>query len=338
MKKHKIVMLMCALLVVSIITTGCGKEVEIKNGSKVAVSLKDDKFSATEYYNKIKESNISTLVDMIDESILNKMYKDKDTKEEDEAVQKQIDQIKSYYGENEDTYKSVIKQYFGVDSEKELETKLRLEYKRNQAVKEYITKNLKDSEIKKYYEDNITGDVKASHILISINAKDDATEEKKEKAEKKAEKTAKKVIEELNNGKDFAKLAKKYSNDDATKSNGGDLGYFQPSDMTEAFAEAVKNLNIKEYTKEPVKTEYGYHIILKTGEKEKAKLKDVKSTIKEKLTTKKMEESSTIYYETLMAIREENKIKWNDSTLKKAYNNYMDELIKNASSNNNSNN
>lgn len=334
MKKNKVLLYISIILSISILTTGCGKNIEVKNGSKVAVSTKEGKFSATDYYNKIKEDNISILVDMIDTNLFNTKYKDVDSKEEDEAVQKQIEQIKSYYGESEDQYQSIIKQYFGVDNEKDLETKLRLDYKRNKAVNEHISKNIKDDEIQKYYDENITGEVKASHILIPVDVDANASDEDKTKAENKALKEAKDIIKKLNKGEKFADLAKKYSSDKATASNGGDLGYFQPSEMTEKFADAVKSLKTKEYTKEPVKTEYGYHIILKTGEKNKAKLKDVKEEIKEKITSQKLTDDPTLYYNSLNEIREESKIKWNDSSLKKAYNNYMNELIKSATSNN----
>ena len=325
MKKNKIIMGISALLVVSLIATGCGKQVEIKNGSKVAVSVKGDKFTATEYYQKIKQDNIHTIVEMIDHSILDKKYKSDE--EEKNYIEDQIKQIKSYYGEDEETYKKVIKQYFGVENESELKEMIALEYKRNKAVNDYIEKNIKDDEIKKYYDENIFGEIKASHILISTNTKADATDEEKQKAEKEALEKAKKVIKELNKGKKFKDLAKKYSDDKATSSNGGDLGYFQLGDMVIDFSNAVKELKKNEYTKEPVKTQYGYHIILRTGEKDRAKLEDVKDSIKEKIRENKLNEDKTLYYETLKEIREENKIKWNDDELKKAYDNYMQELI-----------
>lgn len=325
MKKSKIIMGLSAFLVVSLITTGCGKEIDVKNGSKVAVSVKQDKFTATEYYEKIKEENISTLIDMIDHQLFDKKYKTDD--EETSQIDSQIEQIKSYYGEDEDTYNAVIKQYFGVKDEKELREKLSLEYKRNKAVEEYVKKNLKDDEIKKYYEENVFGQLKASHILITVDVKDDASDEEKETADKKALETAKKVIKELNSGKSFKKLAKKYSQDKANATNGGDLGYFSPSDMVEEFSNAVKDLKNNEYTKEPVKTQYGYHIILRTGEKDKPSLKDSKEDIKEKLKTQKLNDNKSLYYEALISIREDNKIKWNDDKLKDAYNKYMQELI-----------
>ena len=331
MKKNKIIMGISALLVVTLIATGCGKQIPVKNGSKVAVSIKGDKFTATEYYQEIKKTNISRLVEMIDHGILDKKYKSDE--EEKNYINDQIKQIKSYYGEDDETYKKVIKQYFGVDDEDDLKEMIALEYKREKAINEYIEKNIKDDEIKKYYDENIFGEIKASHILISTNTKADASDEEKQEAEKKALEKAKKVIKELNSGKKFKDLAKKYSDDKATSSNGGDLGYFQLGDMVVDFSNAVKELKKGEYTKEPVKTQYGYHIILRTGEKDRAKLEDVKDTIKEKIRENKLNEDKTLYYETLKAIREENKIKWNDDELKKAYNEYMQELIEKVKEN-----
>lgn len=331
--KNKTIYLM-VILFVTILITGCGREIEVKNGSKVAVSTKGSKYTATEYYNEIKKDNISKLVDMIDRDLLDKKYKS-DSKEK-EAIDKQIEQIKSYYVNENTDYDTVLKTYFGVDSEKELKEKLKLEYKRNLAVEDYVKDSIKDSEIKAYYDEKIFGEVKASHILISVDTKENATDEEKTKAEEKALKKANKVIEELNNGKKFSDLAKKYSSDKATSTNGGDLGYFNLDEMTEAFSNAVKELKKDEYTKEPVKTEYGYHIILKTGEKSKKKLKEVKSDIIEKIKTQKLKDDSSMYYQALKGFREKNKIKWNDDSLKKAYNDYANELIDNAKKSNNS--
>lgn len=336
MKNKKIIICLTSLLALSLLVTGCGKKVEVKNGSKVAVSADKTKITATEYYDEIKKANISKLVDMIDKNLFEEKYPSDD--EEKENVKNQIDEIKSYVNNDEEQFKTLIKQYFGVDTEKELEEKLKLEYKRTSAVKDYISSNLKDNEIESYYNNNITGQIKASHILITVDVKEDATDKEKEAAEEKALKTAKSIIKKLNNGEDFAKLAKKYSKDEGTASNGGDLGYFQLNEMVSEFSNAVKDLKEKEYTKEPVKTQYGYHIILKTGEKEKAKLEDVKEDIKTTLTDQKMQNDQTVFYNTLIEIRKEAKIKWNDSELKKAYEDYMNSLIENAKTNTNQTN
>jgi len=320
----KLLKVTCAVLALTLLVTGCGKEIEVKNGSKVAVSAKGEKFTATEYYNEIKEDNISVLIDMIDAGLLEKKYPKGE--EEDKYVDDQIKQIRSYYGDSDETFQQVLKS-FGVETEKELKEKLRLEYKRTQAVEDYIKDHLTDKEIKDYYDNNISGEVKASHILIAVDVANDATDEEKKEAEEKALKKANNIIKKLKNGEDFAKLAKKNSDDEGTASKGGDLGYFQPDEMVTEFAEAVKALKNDEYTKEPVKTQFGYHIILKKDEKDKKKLKEVKDDIKEALKEQKLNENKTVYYETLMAYREENKIKWNDTALKTAYEEYMDKII-----------
>ena len=328
MKNKKWFLALAALLVVTTLTTGCGQKVELKDGSQVAVKLDGIKITADEYYNEIKGINIATLVDMIDHQLFDKKYGKTD--EENDQVEEQIKSLKDQYGSNEDTYKSVLRQYFGVQSEDELEDMLRLEFRRNAAINDFIEKNIKDKEIEKYYEEDIYGEVKASHILITPSVSEDATTDEKEEAEKEALKEAKKIIKELKNGKKFEDLAKKYSKDEASASNGGDLGYFDLNEMVDEFSDAVKELKVDEYTKEPVKSSFGYHIILKTGEKEKPKLKDVKDKILETLREEKLNEDPTLYYKALVDIREEKNIKWKDDEIKKQYNKLMDQLIESA--------
>ena len=326
--KKKLGISICLISALVLTVTGCGKKAELDD-NKTAVSLKGIKITATDYYNEIKKSNISKLVDMIDHQLFDKKYESND--DEDQAVEEQINQLKENYSD-ETTFQSVIQQYFGVNSEDELEDMLRLEYKRNEAVEEFVADNLTDKEIEDYYDQNIIGDIKASHILITPDVDSDATDEEKEKAENKAKKEAERIIKKLDEGEDFAELAKKYSDDEATAKNGGDLDYFNTDDMDENFMDAVKKLDNDEYTKEPVKTQYGYHIILKVDQKEKPKLKEVKDSIKETLANNKLNNNSTLHYETLMDIREENNIKWNDDELAKQYNELMDQLIKASSS------
>ena len=329
--KKKYILSICLMLAVVLGITGCGKKADLDD-NKTAVSLKDSKITATEYYNEIKKSNISKLVDMIDHKLFDEKYKSNE--EEDKSVKEQINQIKSSY-EDESTFLNVIKQYFGVNSEEELEDMLRLEYKRNEAVEDYVKEDLSDKEIENYYNDNIYGDIKASHILIKPDVKSDATDAEKEKAEKKAKAEAEKIINKLNKGEDFAKLAKEYSDDTANASKGGDLGYFNSDDMEENFWDTAKKLEKDAYSKEPVKSQYGYHIILKVDQKEKPKLKDVKDEIKSTLANAKLKNNSTLHYESLIKIREENKIKWNDDELEKQYNELMNQLLDAAKSNQN---
>jgi peptidyl-prolyl cis-trans isomerase C len=77
----------------------------------------------------------------------------------------------------------------------------------------------------------------------------------------KTEPEALSIIDQLNKGADFATLAKKYSTDSGAAS-GGDLGYFTRNDMVPAFAAAAFALKPGQYTKTPVKTQFGWHVIL----------------------------------------------------------------------------
>ena len=331
MNKKKIVTTLVAITALTSITTGCGKKAKLETSDKTAVALKGSKITAQNLYDELKKNSIETLVNMIDHKLLDKKYPTNE--DENKNVEDQISQIKSYYKDNEDSYLAAIKTYFGVESEDELRNKLSLEYKRGLAVNDYIEKNIKDDEIKKYYDENVYGDVKASHILISVETTENMTDEEKEKAEKKAYKEAEDIIKKLNNGEDFAKLAKKYSDDESNAKKGGDLGYFNKDEMDASFWNAALALEKDKYSTKPVESAYGYHIILKTGEKEKESLDSMKDTIVETLAKQKLNNDSSMYYEALMGIREDKKITFGDDQLEKAYKEYMNDLIEQAKKN-----
>ena len=328
MKNKKIILGLAALLVVASLTTGCGQKAELKNGSEVAVKIDGAKITADEYYNEIKDKNVSALIDMIDHELFDKKYGNTD--EEKTTIKDQIETLKKQYGNDEKTYKAVLQQYFGVQTEDELEEILKLEYRRTEAVYDYIESHIKDKEIEKYYEKEVYGEVKASHILITPSVSENATSDEKETAEEEAEKLAKKIIKKLQNGEKFEDLAKEYSSDKSNSEKGGDLGYFDLSEMVKEFSDAVKNLEIDEYTTKPVKSQFGYHIIIKTGEKEKPKLKEVKKDIIETLRNQKLDEDEALYYQTLIDIREEKNITWKDDKIKKQYNKLMEQLLESA--------
>ena len=103
--------------------------------------------------------------------------------------------------------------------------------------------------------------VRASHILIAIP--EDAKPEEIAAKEKKA----KEIAGKAKNGDDFAKLAKENSEDPGSKDTGGDLDFFSRDRMVPAFADAAFKMN-KGDISDPVKTEFGFHIIKVTDKKE----------------------------------------------------------------------
>jgi foldase protein PrsA len=69
------------------------------------------------------------------------------------------------------------------------------------------------------------------------------------------------IIERLSKGESFANLAKELSIDKGSGKRGGDLGFFGRGMMVKPFEEAAFKLQKGEMTQEPIKTEFGYHII-----------------------------------------------------------------------------
>jgi peptidyl-prolyl cis-trans isomerase C len=98
------------------------------------------------------------------------------------------------------------------------------------------------------------------------------------------EQQAKDIITQLNQGANFATLAQKDSIDPGAK-NGGELGWFSQDEMVPAFAAAAFALKPGEYTKTPVQTQFGWHVILVEGKRTAPtpKLADVQGQIKQQL-------------------------------------------------------
>ena len=147
-------------------------------------------------------------------------------------------------------------------------------------IKNFVKNN--EKEIKKYFDehkDEFTHakEVKASHILIKVDKN-----KKDEEAKKEIEKIAKEVKPE-----NFTEMAKKYS-EGPSKTNGGDLGYFTRNRMVKEFSDVAFSLKVNEISK-PVKTKFGYHLIMVTGIKEahSDKYEDVKTKIAERLLKEK---------------------------------------------------
>lgn len=308
---------------------------KLKNGEEAAVKVGKKNITADSLYTELKEKYaMNILIDKIDHMLFDTKYKTDE--EETKQIEEQIKSIKSNY-KDDATYLQAIKSYYGVDSEEDFKKMLSLQYKRNLAVNDYIKNDVvTDKEIKEYYETKTIGDVKAKHILIKSNATDDDSEDTKTEKEEKALEKAKDIIAKLDSGEDFSKLAKKYSDDKGTAEDGGDLGYFNTDDnYEESFVMAAASLEKGKYTAEPVKTEYGYEIILKVDEKNKPKLSKVKDDIKTTLAEEKLSADSTLYYSALENIREKKKVVFKDSNIKKQYKDYLEKINSSVSSANN---
>jgi peptidyl-prolyl cis-trans isomerase C len=132
------------------------------------------------------------------------------------------------------------------------EVAAKMELQRNSALAQaLVQKHIKgktptDEELKAEYDKQIGSLPKLEYHARHILVKDEAQ--------------AKDVIAQLNKGAKFEDLAKKVSID-GSKAQGGDLSWFTPDRMVPPFSAALVKLNKGEYTKEPVKSEFGWHVI-----------------------------------------------------------------------------
>ena len=327
----KLVKITASALAICIFVTGCGNNAELKDNNTV-VKTDEGKITADELYKNLRDKyGINVLIDMIDHQLFDEKYKTDET--ETETINAQIEQMKSQYNNNEEAFKAALTQYLGVEDEDELRDLLSLEYKRNLAIEDYVKKSISDDEIQKYYDDEVIGYIKVRHILIKPETTDDMSTEEKTEAEEKAKKEAEDLIKQLDDGANFEELAKEYSDDTGSASDGGLIDYFNKDDnMDEAFLNASIDLKKGKYTEEPVQSSFGYHIILKLDQKKKPKLDKVKNDIRETLAEEKLNEDAALRYNALIEIREEAGIKFNDDSLKKDYDELMQRLIDSVNS------
>jgi peptidyl-prolyl cis-trans isomerase C len=175
--------------------------------------------------------------------------------------------------------------------------KRKIAFARNKLLMEQLLQSvgkeaLTDEATHKVYDDAVKQlgeqqEVHARHILIRAAPGDD-------KAGKEAEDKIKAVIERLKKGEDFVKVASEVTEDPSGKANGGDLGYFSKEQMVPEFSDTAFKLE-KGQISEPVKTQFGWHVIKVEDKRAKAvpKFEEVKPQIESYVTRKAQAELVT---------------------------------------------
>jgi len=261
----------------------------LDKGKTVVASVNGADITKDQLYDAMLEAGGTTTVNslIMYEVVGQEAKKEKITVSEAD-IDKEVENIKKSYG-SEDGFNQMLTQY-----------NLTLEALRKEMVPQVqLTKlltpkvNVTDQEVKDFYEANKASmstpeQVRASHILVKTKEEADAIEK------------------ELKGGADFAALAKEKSTDTGSKENGGDLNFFGKGQMVPEFEEAAFKLKVGEIS-EPVKSNYGYHIIKVTEKKEAVNptLDDKKVEIKEQLTKQKISEMSSEY---IQGLRDKAKI------------------------------
>ncbi|MBP8688335.1 MAG: peptidylprolyl isomerase [Bacilli bacterium] len=285
----------------------------LKDGTQPVAEIDGYTVTANDLYEDMKDVySISSLLDKIDNKILEEKYP-----ETDEMNDELKQQAESYYSAYKQYYKMDKETFLsnnGFGSEKAFLEYLRLQYRRNKYAEDYIKTLISDKEVEKYYEDKVYGDINTKHILVKVDSS--ASDEDK----KKAEDLAKEIISKLNNGKSFDDVKEEYK-DQITYEELGYKSY--NANLESAYMEAMQKLENNSYSKEPVKTSYGYHVIYRIDQKEKPALEDVKEEIIDSLVSEKKSEDKNISYVALDKMREESGLKFSDTVLEKKYNTYM---------------
>lgn len=319
------------ILVAILIFTLCIKKVpKTSKGEDIVAKLNGKNITANELYDALRESNgTDTLINLVDTYIANKEVKITD--EDKDYAKEVVDYYKDYadyYGTDLNTFIANYLGIPGVTNEDEFFDYVLEDYKKTLAVKKFIADEAKEDDLKDYYKNNYSDKLTAKHILIEV----DKDAEDQDKADKEALEKAKSLIEELNKtDKDklvekFEELAKNNSADTATYANGGLIEDFTKTSVEESFFNAANELKDNEYTAEPVKTSYGYHIILKVSSKPVEKYEDVKDEVKDKYAESLLTNDNNLRITKWDELRKQYKLSIQDDFIKDTYNKTIDNV------------
>ena len=228
--------------------------------SEAVVETKAGNITKEELYTVLKDSYGEQAVQqLVYQKILAKNYKITD-----EEMDKRVDEIKAQLG---DQFETALLSY-GYKDEADFRSKMEVALMQEKAAIKDI--KVTEDELKEYY-DNIQPEIQARHILVED------------------EETAKEVKQKLDAGGDFAEISNEYSTDEAAKAQGGDLGWIASDASMDADFLAAAFALEKGQISDPVKTQFGYHIIEVTDIKEKESFEDMKKDLEYELKVSKID-------------------------------------------------
>lgn len=258
------------LLLVITAVTGCQSQNE-----EIVATVGGKNITKDELYQRLVEQNGAQILDsLITEKIIEAEAQKQNIKVTEAELEKEMTEVIDYYGGEDAFNQALASAGYSTDDVKK-------DMKRNVEVKKLLEPSITitEDEMKKYFDDNRETfaqqeQVKASHILVDSLEK------------------AQEVKKKLSEGEDFVKLAKENSLDTSNKDQGGELGYITKGQMVSEFENAVFSMGVGEIS-DPIKTEYGYHIIKVENiiEAKEANYEESRDQIKDTLIEQKLPEA-----------------------------------------------
>lgn len=240
----------------------------------------DDFENNAQIKEQLKQQRLQYLNAMVNEKIMLQEAEKQNIKQSDEETNKEVDdlinQYKTQYSDENQFNELLTKNGFTEESFREYQ----IEQSKIRYVYQQITSEVEvtDEDVQTYYDENKEtqfakgAGANIAHILVDDEA------------------TANDIKAQLDGGADFAELAKQYSKDTGTASNGGSLGFttYDSTQYVKEFMDGLKNLKEGEVSA-PIKSQFGYHIIKATDLKQAdvTPFEEVKDQIKSQLEQEK---------------------------------------------------
>jgi len=221
-------------------------------GGRVIARVGSEEITFDDFYGGLAQQyGEDSLMQLMAEAALRNAARERGVSVSPEQVAAEINSIKAQLG---DSFSAALMQY----NMTEAELAYNIEFSMLAVEIANAGIEITDADIESYYNLHkssfvIPEEVRASHILV------DTAEE------------AQAIVDALKNGTPFADLASAKSKDTGSAARGGDLGYFGMGEMVQEFEDVAFALKVGE-TSDPVKTEYGYHIITVTGKRDAQEL------------------------------------------------------------------
>lgn len=271
-KKINLKVIVAGVLIAATSLSVFGVAASNKTGDSVVARINNEAITKNELYEiLVKQNGEEALNSLISDRIINLEAKKQSITISQEEMQKELDEVIAQSG-GQEQFELTLKMY-GY-SQEDIKQNIEMNLKINKLLESDIT--ITEEEMAVYFEENkdtfaVQEQVKASHILVD------------------SEETAQEVKNKLLSGEDFAELAKEYSTDTSNNEQGGELGFFSRGEMMQEFEDAAFSLEIGTISN-PVKTDYGYHIIKIEEKKEaiEANYEESKDKVKDILFEEKL--------------------------------------------------